>query len=291
MCWHGPAASDSGGFQVFSLMMQSKKLGSVTRRGFNYRFDKEREKKLLSPEKCIQKQFQLNTDIMFCLDYCTHPEWDNRLQEESVMYTIEWAKRCKEEFMRNLDMRDEKRHKPLLFAVIQGGNDHDLRLRCAENLLAIGFDGFGFGGWPVDDEGRLSDMVEYVSELVPGEFPKHALGIGKPGNIVRSFKLGYHLFDCSIPTRDARRKRLFVFKDNPSKTSLDAEEFYRYLYIQDKKYVRDTDPVDLFCDCICCANYSRSYLHHLFEIEDHLAYRLATIHNLRFYTRLMERLK
>jgi len=291
MHWHGPIVSDSGGFQVFSLLEKSVKLGSVTNRGFSYRMDTKLEKKKLTPENCIQKQFQLGSDIMFCLDYCTHPEWDHNRQQESVQFTIKWARKCRDEFLKQLDMRDYAGDKPLLFAVVQGGNDPELRRHCAENLLEIGFDGYGFGGWPVDDEGILSDMLEYVSELIPSNAYKHALGVGKPENVVQSCRLGYHLFDCSIPTRDARRKRLYTFRDVPGTISLDNTDFYQNIYLQDKKYVRDRNPLDLFCDCICCANYSRAYLHHLFQIEDHLAYRLATIHNLRFYTKLMEMLQ
>ncbi len=291
MGWDGPIASDSGGFQVLSLIGQSPSMGAVSRRGLTYRLGIGQGNKKLTPEKCIRKQFQLGSDIMFCLDHCTHPKSGSDLQRESVENTIEWARRCKDEYERVLDRTALTGPRPMLFAVVQGGNDAALRRMCAERLLEIGFDGFGFGGWPIDSEGGLVEMVAYVSEIVPPQFPKHALGIGKPENVVKAYQAGYDLFDCAIPTRDARRRRLYGFVNGTGSIQAVGDGFYRYLYMQDRKYIRDDAPIDESCDCICCQRYSRAYLHHLFEIEDYLAYRLATIHNLRFYTRLMKHLQ
>jgi len=291
MGWRGPILSDSGGFQVFSLVEQSPKLGRVTPDGFIYRTEKGSGKKRLTPEKCIQKQLSIKSDILFCLDYCTHPDWDKSLQEKSVDYTVDWARRCRKEFDRRMSTGRADGRKPLLFAVVQGGTDPELRRTCAERLLEIGFDGYGYGGWPIDDSGRILDMVAYVSEVLPDGFPKHALGIGKPENVLRAYHLGYDLFDCSIPTRDARRGRLCESIGRLEDMTLPNVEFYRYVYIRDKKYVRDGRPIDESCDCLCCTNYSRAYLHHLFRSDEGLAYRLATIHNLRFYMRIMEILR
>jgi queuine tRNA-ribosyltransferase len=291
MGWEGVVASDSGGFQAYSLIAESRDLGSVTQKGFAYRFDRSQRKKTLTPEKCIERQFQLGADIMFCLDYCTHPEADARTQRDSVDYTVRWATRCKEEFVRRVDGKGVNDRRPLLFAVIQGGNDLALRRECAERLLEAGFDGFGYGGWPIDDEGALFDAVGRVADLVPNSFPKHALGIGKPENVLAAFRLGYDLFDCVIPTRDARHKRLYALTMEPGRIDTGSDDFYRCVYLQDEKHARDGDPVDAFCDCGCCTAYSRAYLHHLFNVNEQLAGRLATIHNLRFYGRLMERLQ
>ena len=288
MGWNGPVFSDSGGFQVYSLIEGSAKLGSVTKRGFVYRLTKGGEKNLLTPEKSIQRQFQIGTDVMFCLDYCTHPEAPEEKQLESVQLTIEWAKRCKQEFERQLNQQKIAGKPPLLLAVIQGGSSKELRQRCTDGLFEIGFDGFGFGGWPIDTLGNLVEAVETVAQWVPRHLPLHGLGIGKPENIVQAYRWGFNLFDCVLPTRDARHNRLYVYKDKLENLDLNGKDFYEFLYIQDKKLLKDTKPVEEHCDCPCCRNYSRAYLHHLFKIEDPVVYRLAAIHNLRFYSRLME---
>ena len=287
MGWDGPVVSDSGGFQVLSLIAASPKAGGVSGHGFTYRLDKG-EKKTLTPEKSIQRQFQIGADVMFCLDHCTHPDEAREAQEASVAHTVVWARQCKTAFLQYLDRRRGDDPRPLLFAVAQGGNDPALRRRCVAELVEIGFDGYGFGGWPIDAEGQLSDAVGLVAELIPEGMPKHALGIGKPENLARAFRMGYDLFDCAIPTRDARRKRLYVFKDAPG---LRGDEFYEYLYIEDERYARDARPIDAQCGCLCCQRYSRAYLRHLFEVEDALALRLATMHNLTFYSALIEGLK
>ena len=129
MKWDGPVFSDSGGFQVYSLIQGSSKMGSVTDRGFVYRLEKGGKKQILTPEKSIQRQFQIGSDVMFCLDYCTHPDADERVQRESVDITLKWAKRCKEEFERQLKSRSSQSVRPLLFGVIQGGNSKELRKR------------------------------------------------------------------------------------------------------------------------------------------------------------------
>ena len=289
MRWSRPIASDSGGFQALSLA--AGKLGSVSNEGFTYRFDKAQKKRTLTPETCIRKQFQLGADILFCLDHCTHPDAPDALQRESVAHTIEWAVRCKQEFQRQRERRQGEGTPPLLFAVVQGGANAELRHRCADGLLDIGFDGYGFGGWPVDAEGRLVDMVQRVAELIPASFPKHALGIGKPENLARAVAMGYDLCDCVIPTRDARHKRLYAFTPGAHDRPLADRDFYHCLYMQDDKYARDARPIEEGCDCACCRDYSRAYLHHLFQIGDASALRLATLHNLRFYARLIERLR
>ncbi len=287
MNWEKLVVSDSGGFQIYSLITQNPKSGNVSDSGFTYRLDQDRKKRIMTPEKCIQKQFRIGADIMFCLDECTHPEADRRIQEESVKRTISWAERCRREFDARADRIADEQMRPLLYAVIQGGESRDLRRMCAEALIEIGFDGYGFGGWPVAHDGGLVDAVAEVASLLPAEIPKFALGIGKPENLFRAYCAGYDIFDCSIPTRDARRKRLYVFVDPPEKLAPENEDFYKYLYIQDKKHAVDPKPIDETCDCTCCRRFSRAYLNHLFAIDDMLAYRLATIHNLKFYSRLV----
>ena len=210
-------------------------------------------------------------------------------QKKSVERTISWAKRCRKEFDRIVRQKDYPTVRPKLFAVIQGGGYPELRRQCAEELLEIGFDGFGFGGWPLDADGNLIyDVLAWTRELIPREFPIHALGIGHPENVARCFDLGYEIFDCAMPTRDARHGRLYSFDPETADFS---GKWLRYLYINDEKYIRSDRPVMAGCDCPTCRRYSIGYLRHLFKMNDTLYPRLATIHNVRVLTRLCEILR
>jgi queuine tRNA-ribosyltransferase len=168
-----------------------------------------------------------------------------------------------------------------------------LRKQCAEALLEIGFDGFGFGGWPLDNKGQLlTDIITYTRELVPPRLPMHALGIGHPANVLECARMGYDIFDSAMPTRDARHSRLYVFTTPDSLPAPGAtEKWFSYLYINDDKAIKNNGPISPYCDCLCCSRYSVAYLHHLFKIDDSLFLRLATIHNLRFMIQLVERLR
>jgi len=177
--------------------------------------------------------------------------------------------------------------------VIQGGGEPDLRKACAEALLEIGFDGYGYGGWPLDKDGNLlTDILAYARQLVPEQFPMHALGIGHPYNLVTCYDLGYGMFDCAMPTRDARHGRLYAFSQpaNSREAGLGGK-WLEYIYINDEKHVKADRPVSLECDCLVCQRFSRGFLHHLFKLNDSLFFRLATIHNLRFMTQLTDRLR
>ncbi|MBL7202251.1 MAG: tRNA guanosine(34) transglycosylase Tgt [Anaerolineae bacterium] len=290
MGWERPIISDSGGFQAMSMIRENARYGTISDAGIHFtNVDAKGRKKLrLTPEKCIQIQFDLGADLMICLDDCPRPDADEGEVADSVRRTIHWAGQCKEEFERQLASRrldGEKR--PLLFGVIHGGYSKRARWHCAEALISIGFDGYGFGGWPLDLEGNLAaEILAYTADLMPDDRPKYALGVGSPEGVVRCHEMGYGIFDCVLPTRDARHQRLYCYDGEG------GDPFaYSYLYIQDNKHKRDPRPVSDACDCPCCAHYSRSYLHHLFEIQDGLAPRLATIHNLRFYAQLMEKLR
>lgn len=289
--WRGPIFADSGGFQVFSLIRQNPAFGSITNRGATFRLSPQDKKRNLTPEKAIQMQLQLGADVVTCLDDCTAESDPYEEQVASVARTVAWAAKCKAEFERLIgERRRADRGRPLLFAVIQGGSSRELRKRCAEGLLEIGFDGYGLGGWPLDEQGSLLvDVIGYTASLTPNVLPRHALGIGKPENVVACARLGYVVFDCAIPTRDARHQRLYVFAaDRLDEVDLSHGDFYRNVYIQDQRYRTDSKPLSAVCDCLTCTRYSRAYLHHLYDVRDNLAYRLGTIHNLRFYTQLME---
>jgi len=294
MRWHRPIVSDSGGFQLMSMIRSNSKYGTISDRGIHFtNFDRGGGKVKFTPEKSIQVQFDLGSDVMICLDDCPSPDASVIENTESVRRTVLWARRCRAESDRLLEVRGRTgEDRPLLFGVIQGGYDRQLRADCAGELLELGFDGYGFGGWPLDPEGRLAeDTLACTAHLMPHDLPKFALGVGKPENIVRGFQMGYNVFDCVLPTRDARRGRLYAFTASSlGEVDVFSDGFYRFVYVQDDKHKRDSRPLSAVCDCHCCRNYSLGYLHHLFEIKDTLAYRLATMHNLRFYTQLMARL-
>lgn len=292
MNWPGLVASDSGGFQILSIIQKNPAAGTVTDKGIVFRAG--REKNLFSPEKSIQVQMALDPDIVICLDDFTPPNAKLDAIEISVNRTVEWAKRGKEEFLKQVEKRkiaDEDR--PLLLAVIQGGDSKAMREKCAQELMKIDFDGYGFGGWPLDKDGKLDfEITSFTASLTPDNVPRFALGVGSPQNILDCFRCGYHIFDCVLPTRDARHRRLYVFDKDPDDPAfLEPQQIHRYLYILREKFVRDSRPISPYCDCYTCRNYSRAYLHHLFKIEESLAWRLATIHNLRTYTRLIEKLR
>lgn len=296
MDWDGWAISDSGGFQLLSLVYKNKGFGKISKDGIIfYRGSRGQKKKhYFTPEKSIQTQFTLNTDIIICLDDCPAVNAKEKEIDISVERTILWAKRCKEEFQKQIEIRKlSEVNRPLLLAVIQGGNDKQKRKYCAQKLIEIGFDAYGFGGWPMDEAGNFNhEIVGYTASLMPPELPKFALGVGNPKAIIEGFKSGYNIFDCVLPTRDARHRRLYCFAKDPDKIDiLNDKNIFEYLYINREKYVRDQSPISNYCDCHACRNYSRGYLSHLFEIEESLAWRLATIHNLRTYSKLIELLR
>jgi queuine tRNA-ribosyltransferase len=287
--WQRPIITDSGGFQAYSLIQQNARFGSMNDDGIAFKPEGAERKFHLTPEKTIQLQLSYGADVVICLDECMHVDAAYELQVISVKRTIDWAKRCKKEFLRLIKQkRLTEEERPLLFAVIQGGGSHELRKQCAQELLEIGFDGFGFGGWPLDKQGHLlSDILAYTRELVPMQLPMHALGVGHPLNVVECTKLGSGMFDSAMPTRDARHCRLYAFTHE---TALE-DKWLTYIYANDDKYIKSDAPVSRFCDCLCCTNYSLGYLHHLFKINDTLFFRLATLHNLRFMTQLTQRLR
>ncbi len=290
--WAGPIFTDSGGFQVYSLIRQNPKLGSITDRGATFRVGGDR-KYNLTPEKSITLQFSYGADMLICFDDCTGPDDPPAAQADSVRRTIRWAAECKKTYLRLVEgKRLDEATRPRLMGVIQGGLSRDLRRECAEALLAIGFDAYGYGGWPLDAEGNLlTEMVGYVRELVPPEFPVHALGVGHPAGVVACTGMGYELFDSTMPTRDARHGRLTVFRRDPAMLPPFAgNDWFGYVYPGDDKHVKASEPVSRYCDCPTCRRYSLGYLHHLFKIGDTLYFRLVTVHNLRFMTMLMERL-
>ncbi len=283
--WPHPIVTDSGGFQAYSLIRENPRYGRLSDRGITFQPEGATRKFQLTPEKSVQLQLAYGADVVICLDDCTHADAPPAVQEESVRRTIDWARRGKREFERIVAQKGlGPGEGPLLFAVVQGGASHDLRRRCAEALLEIGFDGYGYGGWPLDAEGNLlRDLLALTRELIPPEFPMHALGVGHPAGVAECTRMGYRLFDCALPTRDARHGRLYILGEQAGEVS--------YVYVNDARHIKAAAPVDPACDGLCCRRYSLAYLHHLFKIGDSLFFRLATIHNLRAMARLTARLR
>ncbi len=312
MNWPHPVLSDSGGYQVYSLIHKNPDLGRITEDGAEFRSVIDGSKHLLTPERAIQIQFDLGVDMMVCLD---DPRPNDASDEEivkAVDRTVRWAKRCRVEFDRQVADRgltDEAR--PLLFGVVQGGMLVAERKRCAEGLVAIGFDGYGLGGRHVDMEGKfLGELMAALASFIPEDSIRFALGVGKPEDIVRLHAVGWDMFDCVIPTREGRHGRLFLWKKSlqntnaktqmPNKTQnqnsqslLWSEEdpFYETININNEQFIRDFTAVDATCDCTLCTKYTRAHLRHLFRVGEALAFRLASEHNLRFYMRLIQKLR
>jgi queuine tRNA-ribosyltransferase len=288
--WQGLIFTDSGGFQAYSLMKENSKFGQVNSDGISFFPEGSQRKFLLTPEKCVRLQISYGSNLLFCLDDCTHVDEADADQKKAVERTINWAKRCKAEYKKTIEQKKiEKQQQPLLFGIVQGGNSRELRKKCADALLEIGFDGYGFGGWPLNNAGELvEDMVAYLREIIPTKFPLHALGIGHPAFIAKSYSLGYDLFDSAMPTRDARHGRLYRFT-GPS--GLEGKTWWEYIYVNDQRHIKSNRPIAEHCDCHACQHYSIAYLHHLFKINDILYHRLATIHNLHFMTQLSRRLQ
>lgn len=288
--WSGATFTDSGGFQAYSLVRQDKRFGQLNNNGIAFYPADGKRRFLLTPEKCIQLQIGFGSQVIFCLDDCTHIDDPMNEQELSVERTIAWGKRCKDEFTRLMnEKKKDQGKKPLIFAVVQGGQSETLRQHCAEALLEIGFDGFGYGGWPLDENGLLvEEMLMLTRRLIPDVFPLHALGVGHPPFIVQCAQMGYGLFDSAMPTRDARHGRLYRLAGG-GRTAIQgsSSDWFEYVYIHDKRHIKSQEPIEEGCSCPVCKNFSLGYLRHLYKLNDSLYLRLATQHNLQFMVRLM----
>jgi queuine tRNA-ribosyltransferase len=291
--WQLPILTDSGGFQAYSLIRNQPRSGTLHDNGITFRPEGAERKFQLTPEKSIQLQLAYGADIVVCLDDCTHADDSATTQVRAVERTVAWARRCRDEFDRQMHQRRRNTVRPLIFGVVQGGGDQRLRAECAERLLAIGFDGYGFGGWPLDSNGALlQEILAYTRECIPPTFPMHALGVGKPTNVVTCAHLGYQLFDSALPTRDARSGRIYAFRSDPGAPGFRLTgDWFDYVYLADRKHIKRDQPLSPGCTCHTCRHYSLGYLHHLYKAGESLIVRLATIHNLHFMGRLMALLR
>ncbi len=276
MNYDGLVLTDSGGFQVFSLLHTKKWDGKITKDGATFKSPRDGKSFELTPEKSIEVQLQLGSDILVALDDCRDADITREEAELSVERTLEWAARAKKHF----DKLKGKENKKLLSAVVQGANFLDLREYCAKELSKIGFDGYNFGGYVIGDDGKLViEEMEVVLKNTPEDKWKYAMGVGKPQDIIDSAKIGYTVFDTVLPTRNARHGTLYSF-DQPD----------YLLRVTNGEYSLDTKPVDSTCDCEACKNYTRAYIHQMLRVGEGTGMTLATIHNLRFYQRLIEKL-
>lgn len=283
MAWSGPLLSDSGGFQVFSLIHKNKQMGKITEAEVIFKSPLDGSLHKLTPEKSIQIQFALGVDMMVCLDDCPPNEFSRVDLEKSVARTIAWARRCKREYEKQIKKRCLiRRKKPLLFAVIQGGAEIDLREFCTKELVKIGFDGYGFGARPVDKEGNfLEEVLRATAAFIPQDALRFALGIGTPEDIYRCAKMGWDMFDCVIPTREGRHGKLFLAGQWPR---------YQTININNARFAKDFSPLNKNSRLLELKNNSRAYLHHLFKLNEPLGHKLASLNNLEFYQELLRNL-
>ena len=265
MNWPGAILTDSGGFQVFSLA----RLRKVTDEGVLFQSHIDGSSHMFTPELSVNVQESLGTDIIMCLDDVKGYPVEKREAEEAVHRTTRWAERCRQA---------KKRVDPALFGIVQGSVYPDLRRLSALGLGSLGLDGYAVGGLSVGEPREtMVEMIEVTVPLLPETAPRYAMGLGKPQDILDGVLRGVDLFDCVIPTRNARNGMLFTSRGP--------------LNIRNARYSDDSLPVDSRCECPLCRDYSRAYLRHLFLEKEILGLRLATVHNLVFYMDLMESIR
>ncbi len=273
MSWPRPILTDSGGFQVMSL----KSLGRVTEDGVQFRSHLDGSSHFLSPERAVEIQLALGSDIMMCLDECVEYPASRPTLERSVQLTTRWAKRAKAA----ADQRDSKyssNAESTLFGIVQGGTEKDLRHQSAEGLLELDFEGYAIGGLAVGEpQSQMYDTVQFTAELLPRDRPRYLMGVGTPGDLLEGVARGIDMFDCVMPTRNARNACAFTSQGK--------------ITLKNARYARDENPLDPACSCEVCRRYSRRYLRHLFVTGEMLGAILATHHNLHFYLDTMCRIR
>jgi len=288
--WPRAILSDSGGYQVYSLIHKNKNgaNGKITDQGAIFKSPLDGAEIKLTPEQSIKIQFDLGVDIMVCFDDCPPNTYNDAQLEIAVLRTIKWAKRCAAEYNKQIKARGLKSW-PLLMAVIQGGNNLALRELCAKELIKIGFDGFGFGARHVDEAGNfLTEALKLTADEIPEDKLRFGLGIGLPEDIVRAVKMGWDMFDCVIPTREGRHGRLF-FQNKA--LSGKAGNFYETINITNAKFAKDFSPINAESKLTELRNYSKAYLHYLFKINELFGSRLASLNNLEFYLKMLREIR
>jgi queuine tRNA-ribosyltransferase len=265
MGWDGPVLTDSGGFQVYSL----GRIRKINEEGVEFRSHVDGSKVFVSPEIAIRNQEILGSDIAMAFDQCIGYGANLTDARQAMERTHRWAKRC---------LAARGNSDQAIFGIVQGGHSTSLRKQSVAATTKLAFEGFAIGGLGVG-EGKIEmyNIIELVSPMLPSDKPRYLMGVGSPEDLVKAVSFGIDMFDCALPTRVARNGSLFNDDGRHDITS--------------SRYRLVTGPIDAECDCLTCQNFSIAYLHHLFKCRELLAYRLASLHNLRFYHRLMERIR
>lgn len=283
MRWDGPLLSDSGGYQVYSLIHKHPDFGKVTEDGAVFRSPIDGRRHFLTPEASIDIQFDLGVDMMVCFDDPRPNDADPEELSAAVERTIRWAARCKKRYEEQREIRQlDESKRPLLFGVVQGGMDIELRKQCASALVDIGFDGYGFGARHVDADGNfLEEVLRKTASFLPEQSIRFALGIGTLSDIARAVSYGWDMFDCVIPTREGRHGRAFLL--DRSRLG-DLAESVTTVTITNERFREDFLTLDNSCKCMACGSgVSRAYLRHLFTVGEPLGSVLLSAHNLRTY--------
>ncbi len=261
MAWPGPILTDSGGFQVFSLA----KIRKVTDAGVSFQSHIDGAKLDLSPERAVAIQQNLGSDIAMVLDECPPADAGEPVLREAVRRTIHWAERCR---------KAHTRPDQALFAIVQGGTNFDWRQTCAGPLIEMDFPGYALGGFSVGESPEaMHAALPACADLLPANKPRYLMGVGRPDDLLAGVAAGIDLFDCVMPTRNGRNASAFT-STGP-------------IRLRNACHRRDRNPVDAACSCYTCANFSRAYLHHLFQADEMLGPTLLSLHNIAFYLRLM----
>lgn len=290
--WDGPILTDSGGFQVFSLA----KNRVVNDEGVCFRSVVDGQEILLTPESVIEAQHGFGSDISMVLDeVCALPSPDEKIKK-AMERTTKWAAHAKERF---LSIQEKSDIQPLLFAIVQGGTNEKMRNQSAADLVKIGFDGYAIGGLSVGESSEdMYKIISTVTPLLPKEKPRYLMGVGQPEDIVEAVRRGVDMFDCVLPTRNARHGLLYTKLNEdylreiikkPLTEKVDKEMLYGKIKIKNNQFLSDGNPVNVECDLL--DGISIAYMRHLFMINEPMALYLATINNLWFYLRLMEKIR
>ncbi len=274
MAWPRPILTDSGGFQVFSLAHRRK----VGESGVEFRSHLDGSRHQLTPERAIDLQLGFDSDVIMPLDDVVGYDSEDTAQDAAMKRTHRWLQRAVDHFGEFVDVHDDNHQRPLLFGIAQGGFDGDRRLESARRVSEAPVDGCAIGGLSVGEPKVLMlEMLAHSIEGLRADRPRYLMGVGSPEDLWQSVALGVDMFDCVHPTRVARRGALFTFDGRVNVTNA--------------RFRRHFDPLDTSCDCETCQTFSAAYLHHLFRAHELLAYRLASIHNLRFMQRIMSAIR
>jgi len=265
MAWPGAILTDSGGFQVFSLA----KIRTIDEDGVTFQSHIDGSHHRITPERCMEIQAMLGSDIAMCFDECTPYPVSREYARASMERTLRWARRCQEAL---------RREDQALFAIVQGGVYTDLRLECAEALKAMDFPGYAIGSLAVGEPKEIMmEVLDAVVPELPRDKPRYLMGVGMPEDLVEGVRRGIDMFDCVVPTRNARNGMLFTT--------------WGALQIKNSCYADDPRPIEPGCSCYTCRTFSRAYLRHLFMARELLAYRLNSLHNLHYFLTLMESIR